>query len=63
LFHEKSFLFNDKSLLTEKGPFSPKIATSDEQPGPPVSQTTNGSLFMSFLDLKSQKNKSSSSFN
>jgi len=40
--------------FTWHGPFSPKRATSEEQPGPPVIQSTTGSVDGLFLDSKNQ---------
>lgn len=44
----------DPSALTVHGPFSPKRATSDEQPGPPVIHSTTGSVAGLLRDSKNQ---------
>ena len=55
LFHEKAFgIVPSPAALTEHGPFSPKSATSDEQPGPPVIHSTTGSDFGAERDSKNQ---------
>jgi hypothetical protein len=40
--------------LTLHGPFSPKSATSEEQPGPPVIQSSTGSVEGALRDSKNQ---------
>lgn len=42
------------SSATLQGPFSASNASMDEQPGPPVSQTTSGSFLGSLRDSKCQ---------
>ena len=47
--------FHEPAAFTWQGPFSPKSATSDEHPGPPVIQRTTGSVAGADLDSKNQK--------
>lgn len=49
LFQEKGLGLVKPSRVMVQGPFSVKSASSDEQPGPPVSHTISGSLDGSLL--------------
>jgi len=43
LFHEYGFFLSERSSLIFHGPYSKNTANSDEHPGPPDNQNTNGS--------------------
>jgi len=57
-----ALLFQDISFFTGFpysnliGPFSKNMASSEEQPGPPVNHIINGSLSGFYLEGNSQKN-------
>jgi hypothetical protein len=55
-FQEYTFSRVDlPSGATEQGPFSLSRASTEEQPGPPVSHSTTGSVATLWRDSKSQK--------
>ena len=54
LFQEWTLFTASPSLFNLRGPFSTKMASSEEQPGPPVSHKTKGSVSGLLLEGKNQ---------